>query len=116
MPAAELARAADAVPRARSFVALDPDHFDAIRRAVALLFRVAHEESFQREVDADAGPVARHRAKNFGVFMGYDFHVTRSGPRLIEINTNAGGAKRCATKPPAAKISSSLRREILSPR
>ena len=27
-----------------------------------------------------------------GVFMGFDFHITASGPRLIEINTNAGGA------------------------
>jgi hypothetical protein len=27
-----------------------------------------------------------------GVFMGYDFHLTQQGPRLIEINTNAGGA------------------------
>ena len=26
-----------------------------------------------------------------GVFMGYDFHLTGAGPRLIEINTNAGG-------------------------
>jgi len=26
-----------------------------------------------------------------GVFMGYDFHLTASGPKLIEINTNAGG-------------------------
>lgn len=26
-----------------------------------------------------------------GVFMGYDFHLTDAGPRLIEINTNAGG-------------------------
>ena len=26
-----------------------------------------------------------------GVFMGYDFHLTESGPKLIEINTNAGG-------------------------
>ncbi len=26
-----------------------------------------------------------------GVFMGYDFHLTPDGPRLIEINTNAGG-------------------------
>jgi hypothetical protein len=84
--------AVSAIPRARSFVALDPDHFEAIRRTVALLFRIAHAEPFQREVDAGAGPVARHRAGNFGVFMGYDFHVTREGPRLIEINTNAGGA------------------------
>lgn len=27
-----------------------------------------------------------------GVMMGYDFHITEKGPRLIEINTNAGGA------------------------
>lgn len=92
MSAAERARASSAIPRARSFVALDPEHFAAIRRAVALLFRIAHEDAFQREVDADAGPVARHCARNFGVFMGYDFHVTAEGPRLIEINTNAGGA------------------------
>jgi hypothetical protein len=26
-----------------------------------------------------------------GVCMGYDFHLTSQGPRLIEINTNAGG-------------------------
>jgi len=26
-----------------------------------------------------------------GVFMGYDFHITEDGPRLIEINSNAGG-------------------------
>jgi hypothetical protein len=33
---------------------------------------------------ADFGPV--------GAMMGYDFHITADGPRLIEINTNAGGA------------------------
>lgn len=31
-------------------------------------------------------------AKVYGVFMGYDFHMTSEGPKLIEINTNAGGA------------------------
>lgn len=27
-----------------------------------------------------------------GALMSYDFHVTASGPKLIEVNTNAGGA------------------------
>lgn len=27
-----------------------------------------------------------------GAFMGYDFHLDENGPRLIEVNTNAGGA------------------------
>lgn len=29
--------------------------------------------------------------------MGYDFHLGEDGPRLIEINTNAGGAFLNAT-------------------
>lgn len=32
------------------------------------------------------------RASVHGVFMGFDFHMTSVGPKLIEINTNAGGA------------------------
>ena len=31
-------------------------------------------------------------AETPGLFMAYDFHITAQGPRLIEINTNAGGA------------------------
>jgi len=27
-----------------------------------------------------------------GVFMGYDFHLAAAGPKLIEVNSNAGGA------------------------
>lgn len=34
--------------------------------------------------EADFGPA--------GAFMGYDFHLGAEGPRLIEVNTNAGGA------------------------
>lgn len=30
-----------------------------------------------------------------GAFVAYDFHLTSQGPRLIEINTNAGGAFLC---------------------
>ena len=41
-------------------------------------------EALRRAIEADPG--AR------GVFLGYDFHIGPQGPRLIEINTNAGGA------------------------
>ncbi len=41
----------------------------------------------------DAAPeTARHPSKARGMFMGYDFHLSDNGPKLIEINTNAGGA------------------------
>ena len=39
-----------------------------------------------------APDIARHEFGPHGVFMGYDFHLTADGPRLIEVNTNAGGA------------------------
>jgi len=36
--------------------------------------------------------IARHDPGAKGVFIGYDFHLAPEGPRLIEINTNSGGA------------------------
>ncbi len=76
----------------RTVIALDPAHFAAIRRTVATLDRIAHTPAYTAEVDAGADPLVRFEPGNRGVFMGYDFHLTDSGPRLIEINTNAGGA------------------------
>jgi hypothetical protein len=82
------------IPYARSVIALERGDFETIRRTVAALFRVAHGEAFQRRADAEpgAGPVVRHRPAHHAVFMGYDFHLGANGPRLIEVNTNAGGA------------------------
>lgn len=39
-----------------------------------------------------APEIARHDFGPVGVFMGYDFHLAADGPKLIEVNTNAGGA------------------------
>jgi hypothetical protein len=84
---------APAIPYAgRTIIALPHDHFLAIRRTVEILFRLAHSPAYQQRVDADADGFARFAPRNFGVFMGYDFHLTPAGPRLIEVNTNAGGA------------------------
>ena len=80
------------IPYARTTIALDAGHFAEIRRAVALLFRVAHSEPYRALVDAGVDPLRAHQPGNSGVMMGYDFHMTGAGPRLIEINTNAGGA------------------------
>jgi len=43
--------------------------------------------SHRSKVDFDHEQSGTH-----GVLMGYDFHLTTDGPRLIEVNTNAGGA------------------------
>lgn len=39
-----------------------------------------------------APEIARMDHGPLGAFMGYDFHLDDDGPKLIEINTNAGGA------------------------
>jgi hypothetical protein len=73
-------------------IGLDAAHFATIQRTVRTLFALAHTPAHQAALAASACDVARHEPGNFGVFMGYDFHVTPAGPRLIEVNTNAGGA------------------------
>ena len=76
----------------QTVISLVPDHYAAIKRTVALLDGIAHSASYQAEVDAGADDGVRFEPGNRGVFMGYDFHLGPDGPRLIEINTNAGGA------------------------
>ena len=63
-----------------------------MEQAVAALERVIHLPAYQAFALQDAPPIARDHFGPAGVLMGYDFHITGQGPRLIEINTNAGGA------------------------
>jgi len=81
-----------AIPLARSVVALTPERFEQIVAVVAALFRVSRAPGWPRldGVDSSEGPPESPGAA--AVMMGYDFHIADSGPRLIEINTNAGGA------------------------
>jgi hypothetical protein len=60
------------------------DTVQAIERVMALPGYVA--QALER-----APTIAAQVAGPRGVCMGYDFHVSDSGPKLIEINTNAGG-------------------------
>ena len=53
---------------------------------------VAALPAYQEVVLGYAPEIARYRPGPVGVFMGYDFHLGLDGPKLIEINTNAGGA------------------------
>ena len=62
----------------------------AMQEAVKVLHEVMTSPAWRQH--ALAAEPALQRAGPRGVFMGYDFHLTESGPKLIEINTNAGGA------------------------
>jgi hypothetical protein len=54
--------------------------------------RVSRMTAYRDSVLSAAAEIARRDFGPRGVFMGYDFHLTADGPKLIEINTNAGGA------------------------
>ncbi len=54
--------------------------------------RVTLIAAYRDSVLSSAPELAHRDFGPLGVFMGYDFHLTVDGPKLIEINTNAGGA------------------------
>ncbi len=68
------------------------DHAAQMGRAIASIESVINLPAFQEAVLARAPSIARRKPRARSVFLGYDFHLTDDGPRLIEINTNAGGA------------------------
>lgn len=47
---------------------------------------------YRQRVMSWAPEAAQINPGPIGAFMGYDFHLGEEGPRLIEINSNAGGA------------------------
>ncbi len=60
---------------------------------VAVIHQVTTSPHFQNLSLAFAPEIARVVTQRVqGLFSGFDFHLTPDGPKLIEINTNAGGA------------------------
>ncbi len=60
-------------------------------RLVRLLFRLSQQPEYRQQVLPDLPASARFNPGHAALMMGYDFHLTAEGPRLIEVNTNAGG-------------------------
>lgn len=66
-----------------------------LRRMAELIWAIETVVSlpaYQARVLAHSPEIARRPVAAKSVFHGYDFHLGSDGPRLIEINTNAGGA------------------------
>jgi hypothetical protein len=64
----------------------------AMSEIVQAIETTAQLASYQEAVLAWAPQIAKVDPGPRGAFMGYDFHLTPTGPKLIEVNTNAGGA------------------------
>jgi hypothetical protein len=75
-----------------SAVFLDPAIHATLELAVATIERVIALPGYREHALAAAPEIAQHAFGPAGVFMGFDFHIAGDTPKLIEINTNAGGA------------------------
>ena len=67
-------------------------HVDGMAKVIRAVEEVVALPAYREAALAWAPEIAQHDPGTPGVFMGYDFHLGADGPRLIEINTNAGGA------------------------
>lgn len=65
---------------------------DGMIRIVHGIEAAARLPGYRESVLSWAPEIARCDFGPRGVFMGYDFHLAEDGPKLIEVNTNAGGA------------------------
>ena len=61
-------------------------------RIVRAIERIARLPVYRDAVLSWAPDIARRDFGPLGAFMGYDFHLGGEGPKLIEVNSNAGGA------------------------
>jgi hypothetical protein len=73
-------------------VFIDEQPLREMQELIAAVFRVIELPGFRAAALAAAPAIAQVEPKARGVLHGFDFHVGEDGPRLIEINTNAGGA------------------------
>jgi len=72
-------------------VFVSPQVQQEITNTVTAIERVAALSAYQQHALAKADPIARHNFGPLSACMGYDFHTSEQGVKLIEVNTNAGG-------------------------
>jgi hypothetical protein len=73
-------------------VFVTPDQVNCMRAVIEAVENVIDTSAYRSAALTRASGTAAHDPRTPGVFLGYDFHLGAHGPRLIEINTNAGGA------------------------
>jgi hypothetical protein len=78
---------------AYSSVFIEKSALKKIQEIIFAIESVIALPNYQKYVLENAAPIAHFSPKARSIFFGYDFHIDENGnPKLIEINTNAGGA------------------------
>jgi hypothetical protein len=73
-------------------VFLAPEQIRQMVEAVHAVEAMTRSDAYRQRVMAAAPQIAKHENRAKSVLFGYDFHLDETGPKLIEVNTNAGGA------------------------
>lgn len=66
------------------------DH--AIKSIIYAIEEVVNLPAYQRAAAHNSNQEQLYNPGTPGVFLSYDFHLSETGPKLIEINSNAGGS------------------------
>ncbi len=72
-------------------VVIGRDAFDAMLRFARVVFGLKDNLRYLEALEAEIPAAAQIPGGWPSVLMGFDFHLTDDGPKLIEINNNAGG-------------------------
>lgn len=73
-------------------VFISPDQLEVITSTINAIEETIRNTNYRNLVLSRSPSISHIDLGPKGVFMGYDFHLSDDGPKLIEVNTNAGGA------------------------
>lgn len=76
---------------AKTHVFLTEKNIRDMKRCITILEKTVTSETYKKRVFAEAYNELEGVEVSGGVIMSYDFHLDEGNPKLIEINTNAGG-------------------------
>lgn len=98
-------------------MALKRNAFNRMLDFVRLTDRMGSSPEYAARLERLLPPTAHMIPARPAMLMGYDFHLTPEGPKLIEINNNAGGLHvrddQWIPQPPIPELSGSLTARLL---
>lgn len=97
-------------------VNIERDEFEKMLQFSRLMFQLKQNSHYITSLKEQLPVTADAMFDESSMLMGYDFHLTDDGPRLIEINNNAGGlyigGNRWMKQPAIAELVGTLEERI----
>ncbi len=72
-------------------VPIAAEDFNTMLNFAKTIDKLQYEPAYLKALDLDLPETIDVQPEQPSILMGYDFHLTPDGPKLIEINNNAGG-------------------------